>query len=55
MKLNKTFVVAEIGSNHNNSLNSAKKIIDEEVKKCELKCASCHKKETDQRRDLLLY
>ena len=27
MKLNKTFVVAEIGSNHNNSLNNAKKII----------------------------
>ena len=27
MKLNKTFVVAEIGSNHNNSLSIAKKLI----------------------------
>lgn len=34
---------------------TGKKAIDDEVSKCELKCAACHKKETDQRRDLLLY
>lgn len=37
------------------SLNTAKTILDNEITKCELKCAACHKKETDQRRDLILY
>ena len=34
---------------------TGKQAVDDEVSKCELKCAACHKKETDQRRDLLLY
>ena len=33
MKFNKTYIVAEIGSNHNNSIRTAKKIILS-AKKC---------------------
>ena len=37
------------------ALRLEKKAIDDELSNCELKCAAYHKKETDQRRDLLLY
>ncbi len=38
-----------------NCFETGKRKMDEEIAKCELKCAACHRKETNQRRDLLLY
>ena len=50
----KSFTISNL-VNDSRCFKTAKSKMDEEIAKCELKCAACHKKETDQRRDLLLY
>ena len=50
----KSFTISNIVGD-TTCFQTAKKRIDAEVLKCELKCAACHKKETDKRRDMLVY
>ena len=52
--ITKCFNISDIAKD-NTCFETAKRKMDQEIAKCELKCEKCHKKETDQRRDLLLY
>lgn len=50
----KSFTISDV-IRDNICFETSKKKIDQEIEKCELKCAACHKKETDKRRNILVY